>query len=52
MTDEWVKMFRSGSDQWFGICRPPELGSSALENTARKMSSGVTPSAMLYAVSR
>ena len=52
MTDEAVKTFKSGSDQWFGICLPPENGSSAFENTARNMSSGVVPSARLYAVSR
>ena len=39
--EEWLTIPRRLLPQWLGICRPPELGSSALEKTPRKISYGV-----------
>jgi len=36
--DEWLTMPRRRALQWLGICRPPEDGSSAFENTPRNTS--------------
>ena len=38
MGDDPVMMFSRRQPQWFGICRPPELGSSGLAKTARTIS--------------
>ena len=52
MVDDWVKMLRSGSDQWFGICLPPLEGSMSFANTPANTSSADIPAARANATSR
>ena len=52
ITLERVTTRCSGNDQWFGICRPPELGSSALAKRLSMTCSALIPSTTITPVSR
>jgi hypothetical protein len=52
ITDDWVNTRRSGSDQWLGSWRPPDIGSVLLGEDPEEDVEGVNPQARPTPMSR